>query len=100
MGGSSSLRQVQGRRNILGERMGLARRLATPHLTFAELSRLIAERTEYTITLNALIKIEMGIRPAYDYEVAAVAKALNISPAFLLGLADAPDPISTPTSVT
>ncbi len=95
MGGSSSLRRNQGRRNIISERMSVARRQTSPQVTFAQLSKLAEERTGYTITVNALIKVELGIRPVYDYEVAAIAAALQVRTEFLLGLIDDPAPLST-----
>ena len=94
MGGSSSLRRDQGRRNIISERLAIARRLTDPVVTFAQLSKLAAERTGYHITVNALIKVELGVRPVYDYEVAAIGAALNVRTEFLLGLTDDPAPLS------
>ena len=70
--------------------MAIARRIAEPNTTFAQISRLAKERTGYDITVNALIKIELGIRPVYDYEVAAISAALDISSGFLLGLTEDP----------
>lgn len=90
VGGSSSLRRTHDKRNVIGERLGIARRLTDPHTTFAEISRRAEEQTGYSITVNALIKIEMGIRPTYDYEVAALALALGVDARFLLGLIDDP----------
>lgn len=98
MGGSSFLRRDQGRRNIISERMAIARRLTSPHVTFAEISRLAEERTGYSITVNALIKVELGLRPVYDYEVAAIGAALQIRTEFLLGLIDEPESLAVPNS--
>ena len=70
--------------------MAIARRLGEPHTTFAQISRLAKERTGYSITVNALIKIEMGIRPVYDFEVAAISAALDVASGFLLGLTENP----------
>ncbi|THF68036.1 transcriptional regulator [Deinococcus sp. Arct2-2] len=35
-----------------------------------------------------MIKIELGIRPVYDFEVVAISAALNIPVAFLLGVSE------------
>jgi len=70
--------------------MAIARRIAEPNTTFAQISRLAKERTGYNISVNALIKIEMGIRPVYDYEVAAISAALEVASGFLLGLTEDP----------
>lgn len=91
----SSLKTQTGEVNIIGQRLRLVRYREEPPLPFARLSELVRERTPYTITANALIKIEMGARPVYDYEVAALTIALNISPGFLLGLTDDPWPLTT-----
>lgn len=88
MGGSSSLGRRHDKRNIVEERLGAARYLSSPHVTFAELHHRILERIDFEVTVNALVKIETGLRPAYDYEVAALALALDVDPAYLLGLTD------------
>jgi hypothetical protein len=88
VGGSSSLRRIQGRQNIVSERIAIARRLVDPTVTFAQISTLAKERTGYVITVNALIKIELGIRPVYDFEVVAISAALDVPVAFLLGVSE------------
>lgn len=88
----SSLKAQTGEVNVIGQRLRLARHRQEPPLTFARVSELVRECTPYSITANALIKIEMGARAVYDYEVAALAIALDIAPGFLLGLTDDPWP--------
>jgi len=52
-----------------------------------DLSQAIENVTQLEISGSTIGKIEAGIRSAYDWEVAACAKALGISADWLLGLA-------------
>lgn len=72
-------------RNIIAERLYLARHHHTPPLTAEALSDLIFEKTGANISANVIIKIENGLRAAYDYEVRSFADILGISTDWLLG---------------
>lgn len=75
-------------RNIIGERLRLARHHHAEPLSAEALSALIAERSSLEITPNMLSKIENGLRSAYDYEVLAFADVLEVSADWLLGRTD------------
>ena len=72
------------RRNIIGERVRLARERARPFITQADLAaRLQVEglRVE-RVTIS---KIETGYREVTDVEALAIAKALGVTGSWLLG---------------
>jgi len=51
-----------------------------------DLSQAVEDVTQMDITGSTIGKIEAGIRSAYDWEVAAFARALGVSTDWLLGL--------------
>ena len=74
-------------RNIIGKRLRLARTRATPPLTQEDLAaRLQVQRLP--IERAAISKIETGYREVTDVEVAAIAKTLGVSVAWLFGKDD------------
>jgi len=75
-------------RNIVGVRVRKARKAARPPITQHDL---VARLQLLGITMDqpGVSKIERGKRPVSDIEVAALAKALKVSAAWLLEEADA-----------
>ena len=72
------------RRNIIGERVRLARERAKPLLTQADLAaRLQIEGRQ--IERATISKIETGYREVTDVETVAIAKALGVTVSWLLG---------------
>ncbi len=72
------------RRNIIGERVRLARERAKPLITQADLAaRLQVEGLRLErVTIS---KIETGYREVTDVEALAIAKALGVTVSWLLG---------------
>ena len=72
------------RRNIIGERVRLARERANPLITQADLAaRLQIEGLQLErVTIS---KIETGYREVTDVEAMAIAKALCVTISWLLG---------------
>jgi transcriptional regulator with XRE-family HTH domain len=72
------------RRNIIGERVRLAREKAKPLITQADLAaRLQVEGLRLErVTIS---KIETGYREVTDVEAVAIAKALGVTVGWLLG---------------
>ena len=72
------------RRNIIGERVRLARERAKPVITQADLAaRLQVEGLRLErVTIS---KIETGYREVTDVEAMAIAQALGVSIAWLMG---------------
>ncbi|MGY2894700.1 helix-turn-helix domain-containing protein [Deinococcus sp. UYEF24] len=81
------LEKMTGQRNIVGERLKTARHRHDPPWTMQDLSQAVEEQSRLEVSGGTIGKIEAGIRSAYDWEVAAFAKALGISSDWLLGLA-------------
>lgn len=79
---------MTGQRNIVGQRVYLARHRHTPPWTMQQLSEAVEEVTGLEITVTTIGKIESGQRGAYDWEVAAFAQALGISADWLLTLTE------------
>jgi len=72
------------RRNIIGERVRLARERAKPVITQADLAaRLQVEGLR--IERVTISKIETGYREVTDVEAMAIAKALGVTVSWLLG---------------
>jgi len=71
-------------RNIIGERLKQARKASKPQITQEELIAKL-QVMDIEIDRSMISKIESGIRPVYDYEVVALAKALKVKSAWLLG---------------
>ena len=71
-------------RNIIGDRVRLARKRAQPPITQEELAaRLQVEGL--SIERVTITKIETGYREVTDVEAAAIAKVLGVSLAWLFG---------------
>ena len=77
---------MTGQRNIVGERLKVARHRHEPPWTMQDLSTAVEEVTGLEVSGGTLGKIEAGIRSAYDWEVAAFARTLGVSTDWLLGL--------------
>ncbi len=73
-----------GSKNIIGPRVKEARLNAKPIITQADLSARL-EVMGYNIDRVSISKIESGDRFVPDYEVVAIADALNVSLGWLLG---------------
>lgn len=71
--------------NIVGERVKQARLRRTPSLTQDALSGQLA-KLGVSIDRAGISKIEIGARCVIDLEVRGLAKALGVSPAWLLGM--------------
>ena len=72
------------RRNVIGERVRLARERAKPRITQADLAaRLQIEGLR--LERVAISKIETGYREVTDVEAIAIAKALGVTISWLLG---------------
>jgi len=72
------------RRNIIGERVRLARERAKPLITQTDLAaRLQIEGLR--LERVAISKIETGYREVTDVEAVAIAKALSVTVSWLLG---------------
>jgi HTH-type transcriptional regulator, cell division transcriptional repressor len=69
--------------NLVGERLKEARRIAQPPLTQAELSKKLA-KLGVSIDRAGIAKVETGIRGVLDYELVALAKALDVKVSWLL----------------
>lgn len=70
-------------RNIVGSRIRQARRVAKPGITQRDLVARL-QVLGMMIDQSGLSKIENGQRPVSDIEVVALAKALKVSPEWLL----------------
>lgn len=73
-----------GSKNIIGSRVKEARLSANPVITQQDLSARL-EIMGYNIDRVSISKIESGDRFVPDYEVVAIAEALNVSLDWLLG---------------
>jgi len=72
------------RRNVIGERVRLARERAKPRITQVDLAaRLQIEGLR--LERVAISKIETGYREVTDVEAIAIAKALGVTISWLLG---------------
>ena len=77
----------QPSQNLIGQRVKQARKAADPPLTQAALSKKLA-KLGVSIDRAGIAKIETGIRGVVDFELAALAKAVNVKVTWLLGLKD------------
>jgi len=73
--------------NIVGLRVKQARLACKPPLTQAALSKKLA-KLGVNIDRAGIAKIETGIRGVLDFEVIALAKALDVKMTWLLGAKD------------
>lgn len=71
-----------GRKNIVGVRVREARKATIPLITQTDLVARL-QVLGITIDQSGLSKLEGGQRPVSDIEVAALAKALNVSISWL-----------------
>jgi HTH-type transcriptional regulator, cell division transcriptional repressor len=71
-------------RNIIGKRVYQARKKATPPITQTDLIARL-QLSGVMLDQSTLSKIENGQRPVTDIEIIALAKALKVSSAWLLG---------------
>ena len=71
-------------KNVIGERVRLARVSMTPAVSQEDLSGRLA-RLGVQITQTGISKIENRSRYVMDYEAKAIAKALKVSVAWLYG---------------
>lgn len=74
-------------RNVVGSRVRQARKLTTPQVSQIDLAARL-QLLGLRIDQSAISKIEQGYRPVLDCEVVALAKALKVSAAWLLGEVD------------
>jgi len=70
--------------NLIGARVRISRYAKNPKLTQINLMKLL-QLEGLDINQAQLSKIEHGIRPVSDIEVAVFAKVLNVSASWLLG---------------
>lgn len=91
---ASAIRRLKKQSNIIAERLRLARRLHHPPMTLEATSARVHELSGFSITKTMLIRIENHQRSVYDYEVRALAEALNVDVRFLLGVIDEPQALS------
>jgi len=71
-------------RNVVGERVRLARRMAKPPIKQTELAARL-QTQGIGLSQPSIAKIEAGKRPVIDVEVAALAQALGVSVGWLFG---------------
>ncbi len=71
--------------NLVGERVKDARGNAQPPLTQEDLSKRLA-KLGVSIDRAGIAKIETGIRGVLDFELVALAKALDVNVTWLLQL--------------
>jgi hypothetical protein len=75
----------QSFQNLVGERVKQARGATNPALTQIGLSRKLS-KLGVNIDRAGVAKIETGIRGVLDFELIALAKALNVKVTWLLGV--------------
>ena len=71
--------------NLVGKKVGQARRATEPPLTQEQLSKKLAA-LGVLIDRAGIAKIETGIRGVLDHELVALANALNVKVTWLLGI--------------
>lgn len=71
-------------KNIVGSRVRQARKAAKPPITQMDLVARL-QISGMAIDQSGMSKIESGVRPVSDKEVVVLAKALDVSVAWLLG---------------
>jgi transcriptional regulator with XRE-family HTH domain len=76
-------------RNLIGNRVRKARLACKPPVTQDDLAGRLAAR-EISMDQTAISRIENQTRYLMDYEIAALAKALNVSVAYLFGESNKP----------
>lgn len=78
---------MEGPHNIIGMRIRQARWTAKPKITLKDLSARM-ETIGVPVDFSAIAKMERGRRAVTDIQLLAFAKALRVSPVWLLGLTD------------
>ena len=78
--------RVTGDKNIVAHRLALARQNHEPSWSQDKLAEVISTTSETPMDRGTIAKIETQQRGAYDYEIAAFARALEVSTDWLLGL--------------
>ena len=68
-------------KNVIGSRLRKARKAAKPPVTQLDLVARL-QLLGVSIDQSAISKIEAGQRPVFDYELAALAKALKVPVAY------------------
>ena len=76
---------AQVSQNLVGERVKKARGNAQPPITQDELSKKLS-KLGVSIDRAGVAKIETGIRGVLDFELVALAKALDVKATWLLGV--------------
>lgn len=71
--------------NLIGRRVKESRANAQPFITQEELSKRLS-KLGVSIDRAGVAKIETGIRGVLDYELVALAKALNVKVTWLIGV--------------
>jgi HTH-type transcriptional regulator, cell division transcriptional repressor len=74
-------------RNIVGERVRLARLSSKPRMTQAALATRL-QLDGWDADRVVVAKIEIGLREVTDYELVRLAKALGVSAGWLVGETD------------
>jgi len=85
---------VAMQRNAVGPRVRKARKLGTPPVSQVDLAARL-QLMGFKIDQSGVSKIEQGRRPVLDLEVIALAQALKVPAAWLLGETDAPAKLAT-----
>jgi len=76
------------KRNVIGSRLRKARKAAKPPITQLDLVARL-QLLGVSIDQSAISKIEAGQRPVFDYELAALAKALKVPVTYFFENAEA-----------
>ena len=71
--------------NIIGSRVREARLKTRPYITQEDLVARLQTQGYLYIDQAKVSRVESGLRPVYDYEVVAFAKALGVTSNWLLG---------------
>lgn len=84
-GGTMRLLTVNGKCNACGERVRTAREKAG--ISQEQLAAKV-QLHGHSLTQKAVSRIEAGLRVVPDFEIPLLAKALNVSPLWLLGITE------------
>ncbi len=74
---------MREKRNIIGERMRIARHSEQPKAPLVDISARL-EVMGVKLSVDSLSKIELGQRPVTDKQLVAIARALKVSTSWLL----------------
>lgn len=81
-------------KNLVGPQIRVARKALPGGLTQDQLSGRLAA-LEVSIDRAGIAKIELGMRHVYDFELAALARALKVDVKWLLGIETTGGPVKT-----